>query len=142
MTSYTKEEIEKIIEENRMLKEKVEKKRLQKVKLKNDLEIANMLYIDDIREQIDDSIYKGINQITINCGKNFYKEHKLNYIKEYVIKELTTYTNGDSQYSSFRNGYYYLNGDCMSPYEVEYNDDGTFCFNRVETESEEEEDTE
>ena len=119
-----------------------EQSQKENVKLKNDLQIANMLYIDDITKKIDDSIYEGINQITINCGENFYKEHKLNYIKEYVIKELTTYTNGDSQYSCYRNGYYYCNMDCMSPYEVEYNNEGTFCFNKIESEEEESEEEE
>ena len=167
MTSYTEEQIKKIIEENNKLKEIIkdkeeeldirveevgvlqcqiinlkedmEKQRLEKIKFRNDLEIANMLYIDEtIRKEIDDSISKGWDQIHIYCGRGFYKDHKLNYIKEYVLKELTTYSNGDSEYSSYRNGYYYYDGDCMCPYEVEYNNDGTFSFSRVESESEEE----
>ena len=128
-------------DEIKKLKEKQEKYRLKKVKLKNDLQIANMLLIDDvISEKIDDSIQKGINQITINSGKGFYKEHKINYIKEYIIPHLLKNNSNSSdeeeQYSTFKNGYYYYKGFFEEQYEVEYNGDDTLCFDRVETSEE------
>ena len=127
--------------------EKAEKDRLKKVKLKNDLQIANMLLIDGvITENIDDSIQKGINQITINTGKGFYKEHKINYIKEYIIPHLlknnSNTSDEEEQYSTFKNGYYYYKGFFEEQYEVVYNGDDTLCFNRVETSEEEEEESE
>jgi hypothetical protein len=111
-------------DEIKKLKEKAEEDRLKKVKLKNDLQIANMLLIDDvISEKIDDSIQKGINQITINSGKGFYKEHKINYIKEYIIPHLLKNNSNSSdeeeQYSTFKNGYYYYKGFFEEQYEVE-----------------------
>lgn len=123
--------------------EKAEKDRLKKIKLRNDLEIANMLLIDDvISENIDDSIKTGINQITINTGRGFYKDKKIDYIKEYILPYLLkNNSNEDEGYSAFKNGYYYYKGYYEEQYEVEYNGDDTLSFNRVET-SEEEEDEE
>jgi len=124
--------------------EKAEKDRLEKIKLRNDLEIANMLLIDDvISENIDNSIEEGINEITIHTGRGFFKDKKIDYIKEYIIPHLLkNNSNEDEGYSAFKNGYYYYKGYYNEQYEVEYNGDDTLCFNRVETSEEEEESSE
>lgn len=110
---------------------KVEEKKI--IKLKCDLQIAKMMYIDDyVREEIDIAIDDGVDQFTINCGHDFYREHKLKFIDEYVIPELTTHTDGDKPYSSYINGQYYHKGCCMSPHKLEYNKDGTMSFTPVE----------
>lgn len=118
-----------------------EEDRLKEVKLKNDLQIANMLLIDDvITKNIDDSIEKGFYQITIDTGTGFYKDKKIDYIKEYIIPHLLkNNSDEDEKYSTFKNGYYYYKGYYEEQYEVEYNEDDTLSFNRVETSSEEEE---
>jgi len=129
------EQIDKLKKDNDELEQQI-------VKLKNDMEIVNMLYIDDvIRKEINTCIDEGEDQITIDCGNGFYKEHILNYISEYIIPALTEYENGDSDYNMYKNGYYYYDGDCYSQYEVVHNGDGTFCFNRVESEEESEEES-
>jgi hypothetical protein len=115
---------------------KIHKLEMDIVKLKNDLEIVNMLYIDDnVRKNIDECIVNGEDQMTISCGNGFYKEHKNEYIKEYVIPYISQYENGDSDYNMYKNGYYYCNMDCYEEYELIYDDDGTFCFNKIEEES-------
>jgi len=129
---------------NEILKEKAEKAekdRLEKIKLRNDLEIANMLLIDDvISENIDNSIGEGENQITIHTGEGFFKDKKIDYIKEYIIPHLLkNNSNEDERYSAFKNGYYYYKGHYEEQYEVVYNGDDTLCFNRVESSEEEEE---
>ena len=103
------------------------------IKLKNDNEIVNMMFIDEfVRDEIEQTIDEGINQYTFNIGTGYYKEHKLKYVKDIIMPHLTTYHNGDSQCSSYQNGKFYYKMDCMMPYDIDTDNDGTYTFNRID----------
>mgnify|MGYP007009406925 CR=1 FL=1 len=124
--SYAGDPQTKIIWDQKIANKKLKEIEAENVKLKNDLQIAKMLYIDDyVREEIHLSIDEGIRDFTINCGYGFFREHKLKFIDEHVIPELTTHTDGDKPYSCFKNGFFYYRKDCMYPHTLEYNKDGT-----------------
>ena len=107
------------------------------IKLKNDNEIVNMMFIDEfVRDEIEQTIDEGINQYTFNIGTGYYKEHKLKYVKDIIMPHLTTYHNGDSQCSSYQNGKFYYKMNCMMPYDIETNNDGTYTFNRIDDDDE------
>ena len=122
---------------NEELGDENDKLEQENVKLKNNNEIVGFMLMDDyVRKEIEETIDEGINQYTFKLGTGFHREHILTYVKDIIIPHLTTYTNGDSQYSSYKNGLFYYNMDCMMPYEMETNEDGTYTFNRVETDEE------
>ena len=107
------------------------------IKLKNDNEIVNMMFIDEfVRDEIEQTIDEGINQYTFNIGTGYYKEHKLKYVKDIIMPHLTTYHNGDSQCSSYQNGKFYYKMNCMMPYDIETNNNGTYTFNRIDDDDE------
>ena len=118
----------------------VNKMTIEKEKEHNELagnyEICKMMLMEKIEADVEDCIYEGINQLTISCGTGFYKEHKYKFIEDVVIPHLTIHTDGDSKYSSYKNGYYYRKGD-FPGYEVEWNKGDTLCFTRFESEEEE-----
>ena len=132
-----KKENEKLNEANVELGDENEKIEQENVKLKNNNEIVGFMLMDDfVRKGIEKTIDEGINQYTFNIGTGFYSEHILTYVKDVIMPHLTTYTNGDSQYSSYKNGLFYYNMDCMNPYEIECDLSGTYTFNRVESDEE------
>ena len=107
------------------------------IKLKNDNEIVNMMFIDEfVRDEIEQTIDEGINQYTFNIGTGYDKEHKLQYVKDIIMPHLTTYHNGDSQCSSYQNGKFYYKMNCMMPYDIETNNNGTYTFNRIDDDDE------
>ena len=107
------------------------------IKLKNDNEIVNMMFIDEfVRDEIEKTIDEGIDQYTFNIGTGYYKEHKLKYVKDIIMPHLTTYHNGDSQCSSYQNGKFYYKMNCMMPYDIETNNNGTYTFNRIDDDDE------
>ena len=92
-----------------------------------------MMFIDEfVRDEIEDTIDEGINQYTFRIGTGYYEEHKLKYVKDIIMPHLTTYHNGDSQCSSYQNGKFYYKMDCMMPYDIETNNNGTYTFNRID----------
>ena len=129
ITKFKKELKEEDIEEHKDDKELI--------KLKNDNEIVKMMFIDEfVRDEIEQTIDEGINQYTFNIGTGYYKEHKLKYVKDIIMPHLTTYHNGDSQCSSYQNGKFYYKMDCMMPYNIETDNDGTYTFNRIDDDDE------
>ena len=125
ITKFKKELKEEDIEEHKDDKELI--------KLKNDNEIVKMMFIDEfVRDEIEKTIDGGIDQYTFNIGTGYYKEHKLKYVKDIIMPHLTTYHNGDSQCSSYQNGKFYYKMDCMMPYDIETDNDGTYTFNRID----------
>lgn len=107
------------------------------IKLKNDNEIVKMMFIDEfVRDEIEKTIDEGIDQYTFNIGTGYYEEHKLKYVKDIIMPHLTTYHNGDSQCSSYQNGKFYYKMDCMMPYDIETNNNGTYTFNRIDDDDE------
>ncbi len=102
----------------------------------NNMEICKMMLMNMIYKGIDECIEDGDNQYTFILPDNWYKGYKERFIKDVIIPELTTHTNGESQYSSYRNGFYYFKFDCMCPYTIEYNGSDTLCFNMVESDDE------
>ena len=106
--------------------------------IKNDFEIANMLLCEKIEKEIEDVINKGIDQYTFYISEkktNFWYEHKKKFFEEYVIPHLTIHNTEEEQKrgcNSYNNGFYYYKNDCMCPYEVEYNNDLTLSFTRIE----------
>ena len=52
------------------------------------------------------------------------------------MPHLTTYHNGDSQFSSYQNGKFYYKMDCMMPYDIDTNNDGTYTFDRIDDDDE------
>ena len=58
------------------------------------------------------------------------------YVKDIIMPHLTTYHNGDSQCSSYQNGKFYYKMDCMMPYDIETDNDGTYTFNRIDDDDE------
>ena len=111
------------------------------IKLRNDNEIVKMMLIDEyVRTEIEDTIDEGINQYTFRIGTGFYREHKLKYVKDIIMPHLTTYNNGDSQFSSYKNGMFYYKMDCYNEYRIETNDDGTYSFDLVESDEEDSDD--
>ena len=129
ITKFKKELKEEDIEEHKDDKELI--------KLKNDNEIVKMMFIDEfVRDEIEKTIYEGIDQYTFNIGTGYYKEHKLKYVKDIIMPHLTTYHNGDSQCSSYQNGKFYYKMDCMMPYNIETDNDGTYTFNRIDDDDE------
>ena len=132
-----KKENAELEEANVELGEESEEIEKENVKLKNNNEIVGFMLMDDyVRKEIEQTIDEGINQYTFKIGTGFYSEHILTYVKDVIIPHLTTYTNGDSQYSAYKNGLFYYNMDCMNPYEIEGDLGGTYTFNRVETDEE------
>ena len=132
-----KKENAELEEANMELGEESEEIEKENVKLKNNNQIVGFMLMDDyVRKEIEETIDEGINQYTFKIGTGFYREHILTYVKDIIIPHLTTYRDGDSQYSSYQNGLFYYNMDCMNPYEIETNDDGTYTFNRVESDEE------
>tara|TARA_R110000787_G_scaffold185995_1_gene297565 strand:- start:12 stop:788 length:777 start_codon:yes stop_codon:yes gene_type:complete len=130
-------ENEKLNETNVELGDENDKIEQENVKLKNNNQIVGFMLMDDfVRKGIEKTIDEGINQYTFNIGTGFYSEHILTYVKDVIIPHLTTYTNGDSQFSSYQNGLFYYNMDCMNPYEIECDLSGTYTFNRVESDEE------
>ena len=129
-----KNTLKKEIEE---LKEKYETQDKELIKLKNDNEIVKMMFIDEfVRDEIEKTIDEGIDQYTFNIGTGYYKEHKLKYVKDIIMPHLTTYHNGDSQCSSYQNGKFYYKMNCMMPYDIETNNNGTYTFNRIDDDDE------
>jgi len=129
ITKFKKELKEEDIEEHKDDKELI--------KLKNDNEIVKMMFIDEfVRDEIEKTIDEGIDQYTFNIGTGYYKEHKLKYVKDIIMPHLTTYHNGDSQCSSYQNGKFYYKMDCMMPYNIETDNDGTYTFNRIDDDDE------
>jgi len=129
ITKFKKELKEEDIEEHKDDKELI--------KLKNDNEIVKMMFIDEfVRDEIEKTIDEGIDQYTFNIGTGYYKEHKLKYVKDIIMPHLTTYHNGDSQCSSYQNGKFYYKMDCMMPYDIETDNDGTYTFNRIDDDDE------
>tara|TARA_R110000796_G_scaffold94153_1_gene198899 strand:+ start:655 stop:1347 length:693 start_codon:yes stop_codon:yes gene_type:complete len=125
ITKFKKELKEEDIEEHKDDKELI--------KLKNDNEIVKMMFIDEfVRDEIEKTIDEGIDQYTFNIGTGYYKEHKLKYVKDIIMPHLTTYHNGDSQCSSYQNGKFYYKMDCMMPYDIDTDNDGTYTFNRID----------
>tara|TARA_R110002126_G_scaffold22885_1_gene81143 strand:- start:548 stop:1138 length:591 start_codon:yes stop_codon:yes gene_type:complete len=132
-----KKENDKLEAANLELGEESEEIEQENVKLKNNNEIVGFMLMDDyVRKEIEQTIDEGINQYTFKLGTGFYREHILTYVKDIIIPHLTTYRDGDSQYSSYKNGLFYYNMDCMNPYEIESDNDGTYTFNRVESDEE------
>ena len=132
-----KKENAELEEANVELGEESEEIEKENVKLKNNNEIVGFMLMDDyVRKEIEQTIDEGINQYTFNLGTGFYREHILTYVKDIIIPHLTTYRDGDSMYSSYKNGLFYYNMDCMNPYEIEGDLGGTYTFNRVETDEE------
>ena len=132
-----KKENVKLEEANLEIGEESEEIEKENVKLKNNNQIVGFMLMDDyVRKEIEKTIDEGINQYTFNIGTGFYSEHILTYVKDVIIPHLTTYTNGDSQYSAYKNGLFYYNMDCMNPYEIECDLSGTYTFNRVESDEE------
>jgi len=113
------------------------------IKIKNDLEIANMLLFEKIEKEIEDVIYEGIDQYTFYISENktnFWYKHKKKFFEEYVIPHLTIHQKEkDDRYSCYKNGFYYYKNDCMCPYEVVYDNDLTLYFTRFEEDYEVEE---
>ena len=131
ITKFKKELKEEDIEEHKDDKELI--------KLKNDNEIVKMMFIDEfVRDEIEKTIDGGIDQYTFNIGTGYYKEHKLKYVKDIIMPHLTTYHNGDSQCSSYQNGKFYYKMDCMMPYDIETDNDGTYTFNRIDDDDDDE----
>lgn len=112
------------------------------IKTMNDYEVCGMLLMTYIEKGIEECIADGIDQYTIPCGSGYYKEYKQEFIKDIIIPKLTIHTDKDSEYSTYKNGYYYYKNDCMCPYEIEYDGKDTMCFNRVETDDEVSEESE
>eukprot|EP01050_Picozoa_sp_SAG11_P014556 SAG11_NODE_1806_length_4228_cov_6.096391_2_plen_148_part_00 len=116
--------IEKLSEElgeKEMKMMNLEKETRMAIKTTNELEIATMLLMENfITKGIDECIEEGIDQYTISCGGGFFKEKKEEFIKNTIIPYLTTHTDGDSMYATYKNGYYYYRDDCMCPYEIVY----------------------
>ena len=109
------------------------------IKLKNNNEIVNMMFIDEfVRDEIEQTIDEGINQYTFNLGTGYYKEHKLKYVKDIIMPHLTTYYNGDGLCSSYQNGKFYYKMNCMMPYDIETNNNGTYTFNRIDDDDDDE----
>ena len=132
-----KKENAELEEANVELGEESEEIEKENVKLKNNNQIVGFMLMDDyVRKEIEQTIDEGINQYTFNLGTGFYREHILTYVKDIIIPHLTTYRDGDSMYSSYKNGLFYYNMDCMNPYEIEGDLGGTYTFNRVETDEE------
>ena len=124
-------------ESAKLLHKKNNKLNEENNKLKNDNEIVKMMFIDEfVRDEIEKTIDEGINQYTFNIGTGYYKEHKLKYVKDIIMPHLTTYHNGDSQCSSYQNGKFYYKMDCMMPYNIETDNDGTYTFNRIDDDDE------
>ena len=120
-------------ESAKLLHKKNNKLNEELIKLKNDNEIVKMMFIDEfVRDEIEKTIDEGIDQYTFNIGTGYYKEHKLKYVKDIIMPHLTTYHNGDSQCSSYQNGKFYYKMDCMMPYDIETDNDGTYTFNRID----------
>ena len=113
-------------------------KRIEMNKIKCDLQISNMLLCEKIEKEIEDVIDKGIDQYTFHISEkktNFWYEHKKKFFEEYVIPHLTIHNTEEEQKrgcNSYNNGFYYYKNDCMCPYEVEYNNDLTLSFTRIE----------
>ena len=138
-----KQENEKLEEANEELGDENEKLEQENVKLKKDNQIVGFMLMDDfVRKEIEKTIDEGINQYTFKIGNGFYREHILTYVKDIIIPHLTTYTDGDSQFSSYQNGLFYYNRDCMNPYEIEGDLSGTYTFTRVESDEEDSEEDE
>jgi hypothetical protein len=104
----------------------------------NNYEICKMMLMGRIEKQIEDKLLEGDNQVDIRLLGGFYKQHSIQFIKDVIIPELTTHHNGDSQYSCYKNGYYYAYHDCMTPYEIEYDGESCLLFTPVESDDEEE----
>jgi len=110
-------------------------------KTMDDYGICGVFLMDYIRKGIDKCIDEGDYQYNIDLGGSLFKDKK-KFIKDVIIPALTTHYEGDYEYATYRNGYYYYRNDCMCDYEIEYNGCDTMCFNRVESSDEESEESE
>ena len=100
-----------------------------------------MMFIDEyIENEIEKCIDEGDNQYTFKIGTGFYREHKLKYVKDVIMPHITTYKNGDSQFSSYKNGMFYYKMDCFNEYRIDTDNDGTYTFDRVESDEEDSDD--
>tara|TARA_R100001198_G_C5189721_1_gene182883 strand:+ start:206 stop:916 length:711 start_codon:yes stop_codon:yes gene_type:complete len=133
-------------EENKKLEEKVESQHSELcsvlhsnglMKYKTDNMSMKEMLCNVVAEKIDyDMSVDVYGQVDLNFHNTDIPQH-IDIMKN-IIKILTEHHNGDSQYSSYKNGFYYYKGNCFMKYILDYNPDvSCLTYNEVEDSDEE-----
>ena len=129
----------KLTEENYKLEKEIEELEKENNKLKVENMSMKEMLCNVVAEKIDyDMSVDVYGQVDLNFHNTDIPQH-IDIMKN-IIKILTEHHNGDSQYSSYKNGFYYYKDNCFMKYILDYNTDvSCITYNEVEEETDDEE---